>query len=171
MHWKGISCRAGLDNNGRDLSVQSHHGKPPPNISKGVVTCKASSRSKRIVKFFRQMLGMIDRQQETPSGMVCLANRKRCQLPSCVTLASAMDASVTINEMNRFVRLILIRTVDCLPKWRGGELLPFDLIGWRPWIGQALGTPRISSSSKEGWLLHLEPHPQACTCASFYTRI
>jgi hypothetical protein len=136
MHWKGISCRAGLDNNGQDSSVQSHHGKPPPNISKGVITCKASSRSKRTVEFFRQMLGKIDRQQETPSGIVCLANRKRCKLPSCVTVASAMDASVTINEMERFVCLFLIRTVDCLPKWRG-ELLPFDLLGWRPcgWTG------------------------------------
>jgi hypothetical protein len=120
MHWKGVSCRAGLDDNGQDLTVQSHHGEPPPNISKGVVTCKASSRWKRTVEFFRQMLGKIDRQQETPSGMICLANRKRCQLSSRVTVASAMDASVTINEMNRFVRLFLIRTVDCLPKWRGG---------------------------------------------------
>jgi hypothetical protein len=66
------------------------------------------------------MLGKIDRQQETPSGILCLANRKRCQLSPRVTVASAMDVSVTIKEMNRFVRLFLIRTVDCLPKWRGG---------------------------------------------------
>jgi hypothetical protein len=65
MDMKGISWRAGSDNNGQDSSVHSHHGKPSPNISKGVVTCKTNSRPKRIVEFFRQMLGKIDRQQET----------------------------------------------------------------------------------------------------------